>query len=311
MHTSKLTSTRNDERTDAKFDRPSRCPGSGDYRLVAALNSMMPLEQAAPLSTTAIIEALRPEWRQRCDVEAVAVTVSTNQDLVTRARMQQPAQLLLRAADFQSAGRGRNRRPWRAAAGDALLFSVAIPLSSASQSLPAVTLACGVALAESFAERGIAVQLKWPNDIRIDGSKLGGILTELVSDRRARQTLVIGIGINQHLDDATRRAIGQPATALDQLPVAVAQPREQWIGQFGSAIFAATSKFVEFGFEPFRARFNQLLESRGEFVDLLTAAPGGPSLSGRLIEVDHDGRLVIEAEGQRHAVNVGDVSVRR
>ena len=311
MHVSKLTSTRNEKGTDVKFDCPSEWTGSGDNRLVAALNSMPPLNDAAPLSATAIIEALAREWRRKCAVEAVAVTVSTNEDLVIRARVQQPAQLLLRAADFQSAGRGRNGRPWRAAAGDALLFSVAIPLSSASQSLPAVTLACGVALAESFAERGIAVQLKWPNDIRIDGSKLGGILTELVADRSARQTLVIGVGINLRIDDATQRAIGQPATALDRLPGAAVHSREQWIGELGSAIYAAASQFVELGFEPFRARFNRLLESRGELVDVLNAAPGVPPLSGHVIEVDHDGRLVIEAGGQRHAISVGDVSVRR
>ena len=311
MHALQLTTTRNDSGADVKFDCPSERTAAGDNCLVATLNSMRPLDRAAPLSASAIIAALAPEWSQKCAVEAVAVTVSTNDDLVIRARAQQPAHSLLRAADFQSAGRGRNRRPWRAAAGDALLFSVAIPLSSSSESLPSVTLACGVALAECLAERGIAVQLKWPNDIRIDGCKLGGILAELVVDRSGRRTLVVGVGINLHLDDAARRAIGQPVTALDQLPGTTARSREQWIGQFGSAICGAVSQFVEAGFEPFRARFNRLLEWRGELVDLLATAPGVPSLSGQLIEVDHDGRLVIEAEGQRHAVSVGDVSVRR
>ncbi len=177
--------------------------------------------------------------------------------------------------------------------------------------MPAVTLACGVALAESLAERGIAVQLKWPNDIRIEGCKLGGVLTELVADRNARQTLVVGVGINLHLNEAVRRVIGQPATALDQLPGVAEQSREQWIGRFASAIHEAASRFIEHGFEPFRARFNRLLESRGELVDVLNDAAGAPPLSGRVIEVDDHGRLVIETEGQRHAISVGDVSVRR
>ena len=104
MHASKLTSTRNEKGTDVKFDCPSEWTGSGDNRLVAALNSMRPLNHAAPLSATAIIEALAREWRRKCAVEAVAVTVSTNEDLVIRARVQQPAQL--------SAARSRFSKRW-------------------------------------------------------------------------------------------------------------------------------------------------------------------------------------------------------
>ncbi len=278
------------------------------------LGAKQPVDQASvgSLSAPAIVQALMPPWSSECAVEAVAVTVSTNQDLAARSRTQRPVRRLLRAADFQSGGRGRKQRPWRAAPGDALLFSVAIPLARASQSLPAITLACGVALAESLAESGIEAQLKWPNDIRIQGCKLGGILTELVTDRDAGQTLVVGVGINLHLDDAVRRSIGQPAIALDQLSEAAGRKsREEWIGQFGSAIFSTAAQFIQHGFEPFRARFNRLLESRGELVDVLHDGPAGAPISGRMIEVDHHGRLVIEAEGQRHAVSVGDISVRQ
>ena len=311
MHTQELTTTRHGGAPMLNLIvRPDR-PDLETIVLVAALNSTRPLNQPAPLSASAIIDALGSDWRQACIVEAVASTVSTNEDLVTRARAQQPTQLLLRAADFQHAGRGRSKRIWHAAAGDALLFSVAIPLSSSSQSLPAVTLACGVALAETFVERGIAARLKWPNDIQVEGCKLGGILTELVADRSARQTLVVGVGVNVCLDERMRRIIGQPSTALDQLPGAKGDLREQWIGRLGGAIYRAASQFIAIGFEPFRERYNQLLESRGELVDVLDVAAGAPLLSGHLIEVDHHGRLVIEADGQRHALNVGDVSIRR
>ena len=265
----------------------------------------------APLSASAIVEALASEWRHECTVDAEAATVSTNEDLVTRARAHQPARRLLRAADFQSAGRGRKQRAWHAAPGGALLFSVAIPLTATSRSLPPVTLACGVAIAESLRGHGVSVQLKWPNDIRIGGRKLGGILTELVADRSGSQTLVVGVGINLRLDEDVRSKIGQPAIALEELGHAAQQTREQWIGQFGSAIFNASAQFLKAGFDPFRARFNRLLDSRGELVDVLHDAAAAPPLSGRVIEVDHDGHLVIEAEGQRHAISVGDVSVRR
>ena len=314
MHVCALTTTRNDEGTDVKFDCRVKGLRLGDDCLVATLNLMRASGQAGAgtLSAPAIVRALSPHWLGKCTVEAVAITVSTNQDLVSRARALQPAQCLLRAADFQSGGRGRKQRQWHAAPGDALLFTVAIPVADASKSLPAITLASGVALVESLAECGIEAQLKWPNDVRIDGRKLGGILTELVADRAGRHTLVVGVGINLHLDDAAQQSIGQPAIALDQLLDAAALPsREQWIGVFASAIFNAAARFLQDGFDPFQARFNRRLESKGELVDVVSDGSGVSPISGRVIEVDRRGRLVIEAEGQRHAVSVGDVSVRR
>lgn len=272
---------------------------------------------AAPLNAANVARALALAGCRDCAVEAVAVTGSTNEDLVARARVQQPSGPLLRAASFQTSGRGRRQRLWRAAPNDALLFSVAIPIDVRPGSLPAITLACGVALADHLATHSVAVQLKWPNDVRINGCKLAGILTELVTDRNAAHTLVIGVGMNLHLDDGARRAIGQPAIALDQvlsegLSKSALQSREQWIGHLGGALVATAVRFMRDGFGPFYVRFNQLLESRGEMVDVSQGeAVAEPVISGRLIEVDRLGRLVIEADGRRHSVSVGDVSVRQ
>jgi BirA family biotin operon repressor/biotin-[acetyl-CoA-carboxylase] ligase len=286
-----------------------------DEHLTATLNSMPIADRpgTVALDVADIAQSLALAWDGECAVETVAVTGSTNEDLAARARVRQPSERLLRAADFQTGGRGRQKRPWHAAPGAALLFSVAIPVVTRAESLPAITLACGVALAECLAEHGVVVQLKWPNDVRVDGCKLAGILTELVADRDALNTLVIGVGINLHLDVAARSAIEQPAIALDQLLGAVALPsRGQWIGRFAGAIIAAAARFMNEGFDPFCTRFNRLLEWRGEVVDILYEKPlAQAAISGRVIEVDRHGRLVIDAEGRRHTVSVGDVSVRR
>ncbi len=311
-----LTTTRKDEGSGVKFDRHLNRLDPRDEHLVATPSSMRaPHQSGAVLAASAIAHTLALAWPGECIVEAVATTGSTNEDLATRARTQQPTIRILRAADFQSGGRGRQNRRWHAAPGDALLFSVAIPLAGASQALPAITLVCGVAMAGCLEECGVAVQLKWPNDIRVAGRKLGGILTELVTDRNARHTLVTGVGINLHLDEAVRHSIEQPAVALDRLLAqllnqAAGKSREQWIGRLGGAIFDAAERFVQEGFDPFCERFNSLLESRGEMVAVHDGTRAAP-ISGRVIEVDRQGRLILEAEGQRHAVSVGDVSVRR
>lgn len=279
----------------------------------AALTSKAPADECAAtaLSSPAIEQAVALAWPEACAVEAVSTTGSTNDDLSARAHAQQPSTCVLRAADFQTGGRGRQQRAWRAARGDAVLFSIAIPIAAVPPTLPAITLTCGVALAECLAAHGIAVRLKWPNDLRVNRCKLGGILTELIADRDGRYTLVIGVGINFRLDETTRNAIDQPAAALDRLTnPAIERSREAWIGALAGAILGAAMQFRRDGFEPFRERFNRLLEMRGELVDVFDGALRPPALSGRVVEVDALGRLVIESDGVRHLISAGDVSIR-
>ncbi len=246
-----------------------------------------------------------------CEVETIDETASTNADLMARAREAQLAQPVLRATDFQYEGRGRQGRPWLALPRHALLFSLGMPLAELPASLPSITLACGVALAECLQDRGVEVQLKWPNDLRIGGRKLGGILSELAVDDRARYTLVMGIGVNLHLEQSARDAIDQPAIGLDEiLPSSVvASEREAWIGRLAAAVLDTLAVFSREGFAAFRPRFNALLEGRGREVDILDN--GRVVLSGRLADVDGYGRLLIDVgSGAPRVVSVGDVSFR-
>lgn len=249
--------------------------------------------------------------RAECEVEAVDETASTNADLMARAREARFAHPVLRAADFQYEGRGRQGRPWLALPRHALLFSVGMPLPELPASLPSITLACGVALAECLKDRGVEVQLKWPNDLRIRGRKLGGILSELAVDDAARYTLVMGIGINLHLEQSARQAIDQPVIGLDEIlpPAVVASEREAWIGRLAAAVLQTLDVFSREGFAAFRPRFNALMEGRGREVDILDN--GRVALSGRLADVDGYGRLLVDVgSGAPRIVSVGDISFR-
>jgi len=250
-------------------------------------------------------------WTGKCAVEVVDQTSSTSADLMARARRVHFAQPVLRATDFQHEGRGRQGRPWFALPRHALLFSMGMPLAELPASLPAITLACGVALAECLRSRGVEVHLKWPNDLRVDGRKLGGILSELAADDKARFTLVIGVGINLHLEPSTRHMIDQPALGLDEVlpPAIVAAEREAWIGRLAAAILQTLDVFTRQGFAAFRPRFSALMEGRGRAVDVMDN--GTVVVSGRLADVDSHGRLLIEVGGgPPRTVSVGDVVFR-
>lgn len=104
-------------------------------------------------------------------------------------------------AEQQTAGRGRQGRTWHAAAGQNLLFSLVLRPGLPPTHLNLITLAAGVAVAETIASltAPFLPQIKWPNDILLDGQKCCGMLLEssLASGRDAVVVLGIGLNVNQ------------------------------------------------------------------------------------------------------------------
>jgi BirA family biotin operon repressor/biotin-[acetyl-CoA-carboxylase] ligase len=100
-------------------------------------------------------------------------------------------------AECQTAGRGRLGRRWTSPAGKGLLFSVilrpALPMSDAHL----LTLVAATAAAEAIeTHTGVAVRIKWPNDLYVDDRKLGGILTEVSGEQDEIDWVIVGIGVN-------------------------------------------------------------------------------------------------------------------
>jgi len=243
------------------------------------------------------------------DVETVLRTGSTNTDLLGRVRARAPARPLLRATLEQTAGRGRHGRAWHAAPGSALLFSLAIPFVGARAIDSAVSLASGLAVAEALAPR-VAVQLKWPNDLLLDGRKLGGVLCELALDDTGQRTLVVGIGVNLTLAPALRAAIEQPAAALDEAIALreLAAQREELIGRIAASILVLAVQFDLDGFAPLRARFLARFAQLGREVELIEAKC--PIAAGVAIDIDAAGRLLLQTDAGTRAFAGGELSLR-
>jgi BirA family transcriptional regulator, biotin operon repressor / biotin---[acetyl-CoA-carboxylase] ligase len=116
-------------------------------------------------------------------------------------------------AGHQTAGRGRRGHTWFSPPGSGLYVSVVLAPATARVDPPRatmlLTLAAGVAIAEGVeAATGLAVDLKWPNDLLVSGRKLAGILAESSGD-----TVVLGYGINV-LETALPPALRDRATSL-------------------------------------------------------------------------------------------------
>lgn len=94
---------------------------------------------------------------------------------------------------FQSEGKGRNNRVWTANSGENLLFSLIIKENNLLENFSFLSIGAACIVAEYLESLGVMnVEVKWPNDVYIDGKKVCGILLE----GNVEKYIVIGIGIN-------------------------------------------------------------------------------------------------------------------
>ena len=142
--------------------------------------------------------------QQLAGLEILAETDSTNDALKSEALADYTAVL----TDHQRAGRGRMGRTWVSAPGHGLAFSVLVPGTSPSQQswLPLVAGASVVGAAR--AQGAMNAELKWPNDVLVEGRKLAGILCEV----RPGGRVIVGIGVN--VDYSTGGLPSEEATSL-------------------------------------------------------------------------------------------------
>jgi BirA family transcriptional regulator, biotin operon repressor / biotin---[acetyl-CoA-carboxylase] ligase len=258
---------------------------------------------------------------QSWPLEIVDTTGSTNTDLNQRLRASRVLnEALVRVAYQQSAGRGRRGRPWLAAAGDALMFSLAYPIRRPLAELAGLSLAVGTAiLAGLRTVPGLAaapLALKWPNDILLDGAKLGGVLIETVWSDTGGSAVVIGIGLNlygaQALAEelAARATPGAPLNAIASLDQVLAQPDITTIlAALLSALAEMLTRFEQQGFAAFRAAWLADHAYAGQAVVLLEN--GQEIARGTADSIDQQGLLQITAaDGTLHSCAVGDVSLR-
>jgi BirA family biotin operon repressor/biotin-[acetyl-CoA-carboxylase] ligase len=127
----------------------------------------------------------------------VAQTGSTNDLIALRARDGAPEGLVI-GADVQTRGRGRQGRAWEASVDDAVLLSILVRPDPTVVSVGVLPIVAAVGVTEGLATLGIAADIVWPNDVSVEGRKLGGILCELSSSAGTVSWGVIGIGINVH-----------------------------------------------------------------------------------------------------------------
>lgn len=211
-------------------------------------------------------------------------------------------------AEQQSAGQGRRGRRWVSPLAAHLYMSLSRRFECGVAALSGLSLAVGVAVAETLRAEGFAqVGVKWPNDLLADDRKLGGILIQLRGDVQGPCEAVIGVGLNVAMPKAFAAQIDQPWCDLASLAPTRAVSRNQLAAAVIARLTLALAEFERDGFASFLPRWQALDALAGRAVRVID---GKQSHDGIALGIREDGALCVRlASGERY-FHGGEVSVR-
>ncbi|MBN1466534.1 biotin--[acetyl-CoA-carboxylase] ligase [candidate division KSB1 bacterium] len=126
--------------------------------------------------------------------------VDSTNDYVKRKLSTLSAGTVVIAAE-QTCGRGRGGHVWTSCRGKGLTFSIRLSARTGARTVPLYHLFPAVAIVDFLRSENIAAQIKWPNDIVVQGRKIAGILVETISYSQ-RVDVILGIGLNVNDDEA-------------------------------------------------------------------------------------------------------------
>jgi BirA family transcriptional regulator, biotin operon repressor / biotin---[acetyl-CoA-carboxylase] ligase len=201
--------------------------------------------------------------------------------------------------DVQTEGRGRLGRGWEAPPGTAILCSVLLK-PPAGRPQAELSLVAGLAAAETVERAlGLAVQLKWPNDVMVNRRKVAGVLAEA-----SGEVVVLGIGlnVNQRREELPHAAQVMPASLYTS--DGVRRERAPLLADLLSMLEHDYGLWLGGGLD---ALYDSLgardfLRGRRVFLD---------GEAGTGIGIDRQGRLEVEVDGERRLVDSGEVLFER
>ncbi len=203
------------------------------------------------------------------------------------------------AAREQTQGRGRREREWLSASGENLTFSVLLRGKYQPRNLPSASMAAAVAVAELLEKEGLRPDLKWPNDVLVNGRKICGILSEGIAGG-----VIIGIGLNVNMKDAGH--IDQPATSI-LIETGKRRNVDELLEKLLKHLSVRLDAWAQGGFPEIRKNWESKIPNIGKAV---TVRDGGAVRTGILAGFGSEGELLLrDGTGAVNSVWAGDLSV--
>lgn len=240
-------------------------------------------------------------------VEVHTIIDSTNSYLLRRL----PNQVVdgqTCVAEYQSAGRGRRGKNWVSPFASHLYLSMYYPLEQGVAAAMGLSVVIGLAVADVLEKSfQLDVQLKWPNDIYVDGKKLAGILVELEGQPTESGHSVIGLGLNINMPPLQGVEIDQPWTDISR-HTRLAVDRNRLVANLIAQFNIRLAQHKQYGLSPMLADWQRRDIFLNQPVEIHS---GGQVTRGICRGINVNGALLIEVNGKIKPIYGGEVSLRR
>jgi BirA family biotin operon repressor/biotin-[acetyl-CoA-carboxylase] ligase len=235
-------------------------------------------------------------------------SVDSTQRVAHRLAYNQSMEGTVVVAEEQTSGRGRMDRKWYSPKFTGIWMSIILRPKIPLPKAPQLTLIAAVAVVQAIEElTELSPQIKWPNDILINGKKMTGILTELQAEADRINSVIIGMGINvnQMLEDFPIE-LREIATSL-AIEKGVFFSRSAFIRSVLTHLEKLYLLYLDKGFFPIKILWESYAISIGKTIKARTLSS---VIEGKAIGITDDGVLKIEDHaGEIHYIYSADIEL--
>jgi len=209
----------------------------------------------------------------------------------------------------QTSGKGRLARAWSSAQGKGIWMSVIVRPDIPPTKAPQFTLVAAVAVTRAIEEvAGVRAEIKWPNDLLINGKKCTGILTELQTDIDRVQAIILGIGVNVNQQQADfPEEIQSLATSIRMVN---GQPvdRAKLVARILQHLEIYSDMYVKHGFAPLKILWESYSCTLGRRIK---ATMIHQQIEGMALGITDEGILQVKTDdGQIHGIYSADIEIQ-
>ncbi len=267
------------------------------YRLLESPDLLLPEEIHAVLSTKIL----------GSHIKYFTSTDSTNNQ-AKKLAIQGALDGTVVISEEQGGGRGRLARSFFSPKYKGIWFSVILRPEFLPQEAPKCTLMAAVAIAKAIDDvTNIKVGIKWPNDILYNGKKLVGILTEMNAEMDCVNYIVIGMGINVNVSyEEMPDDIKNIATSLSQ----ISGKTISRLDLLKSILFHLENLYLSVQQDGFSSVLQEWRKYSITLNKDIKVIGTNETFEGVAVDIDTDGALLVNTNGQIKRVLAGDVSIR-
>jgi BirA family biotin operon repressor/biotin-[acetyl-CoA-carboxylase] ligase len=270
--------------------------GSRDVKFISAPDSINATEIGYGLKTKLIGR----------HVHCYQSVKSTNDLAVRLAETGAPEGTIV-TAEQQTGGRGRFGRVWHSPPGCGVYLSVILRPILHPEQAPGMSIMTALALAETLSEELPGkIKIKWPNDVLISGKKTAGILTELAADHKKISYVVVGVGINvNHRSEDFPDELKPIATSV-RINLRKKCDRIALLQRF---LVILEKEYQQYRTSLLKNSHKKLRMYSSLIGSEVSLKSGRREICGTVVDIDANGALMLEIDGQVRAITSGEVTV--